>query len=44
MSATRNVVVRGRVWWGEPFVKAVPQLVSCKDALGSAARTDDIII
>ena len=26
-----NVMVGGWVWWGEPFVKALPQLVSYKD-------------
>src|SRR5579863_7353003 len=31
MSTTRNVMIRRRVGWGEPSVKTLPQLVSCKD-------------
>ena len=31
VSAACNVMVGGRVWWGEPFVKALPHLVSYKD-------------
>jgi hypothetical protein len=30
VSAACNVMVGGRVWWGEPFVKALPHLVSYK--------------
>ena len=32
VSAACNIMVGGRVWWGEPFVKVLPQLVSYKDA------------
>jgi len=27
MGITRNVMVCGRVWWGEPFMNALSQLV-----------------
>ena len=31
VSTACNVMVRGRVWWGEPSVKALPQLAFYKD-------------
>jgi len=32
VSTARNIMVGGRVWWGEPSVKTLPQLASYKDA------------
>jgi len=31
VSTARNVIVDGWVWWGEPSMKTLPQLVSYKD-------------
>ena len=31
VSTACNVMVGGRVWWGEPSMKALPQMVSYND-------------
>jgi hypothetical protein len=41
MSTTRNVMAGRRIWWGEPFMEAVPRLLFCKDT-NQAAQSEQI--
>jgi hypothetical protein len=39
---TRNIMVRGWVWWREPFPKVLPQLVPYKDVSGCSVSIDEV--
>lgn len=43
MSTTCNVMVRRRIWWGEPFMKVVPRLRFCED-INQAAQSEQIVL
>ena len=39
---TRNIMVRGWVWWREPFPKVLSQLIPYKDVSGWSVSTDQV--